>query len=43
MEKDAHHDIPHEDEAINIGGYGAAFRITSPRAVDPTVLRSVTR
>jgi hypothetical protein len=42
MEKDVHYDIPHENEAINIGGYGAAFRITSPRAVDPTALRSVT-
>jgi phosphoribosylaminoimidazole (AIR) synthetase len=42
MEKDAHRDIPHEDEAINIGGYGAAFKISSIRAVDPATFRSAT-
>jgi len=43
MKKDAHHDIPHGDEAINIGGYGAAFKISSTRAVDPATLQSISR
>lgn len=42
MKKDDYRDIPHEDKTINIGGYGAAFKISSIRAVDPATLRSVT-
>ena len=40
MEKDVHHDIPHEDKAINIGGYGAAFKISSIRVVEAATFRS---
>jgi hypothetical protein len=40
MEKNVHRNIPHEHETINIGGYGAAFRISSIKTVDPETFKS---
>jgi len=41
MDDEHTHVAPHEEEGVNIGGYGAAFRISSPKAVDPAVLREI--